>query len=103
MEPYKSNQNSIDDVLKSVDEINDVKVSPFFKDKVMQRLYAEKETQPSIWSWFTPQLQFATLIGVIALNVIALTQLDSTTNSSDLDTFSQTFELSITDESSIFN
>jgi len=103
METNKNIQNNIDQVFKSVDTITDVKVSPFFKDKVMQKVYAEKEIQETTWSWFTPKLQFATLACVVVLNVFALTQFDSVGNDSDLEEFSNTYELIINDDNAIYN
>ncbi|WCO00654.1 hypothetical protein [Psychroserpens ponticola] len=104
MKIYNNIQDKIDDVLNSVDAVNDVKVSPFFKDKAMQRLFTEKDkSQAKVWSWFSPQLQLVTLMVFVVLNVFAMTQLDSNTSSEEIDEFAQTYSLTSTDYQSIFN
>jgi hypothetical protein len=103
MKTNKKIQDSVENTFKAIDAMETVNVSPFFKDKVLQRLYTQKDETQTIWSWFTPQLQLATLACLVILNVFALTQLDSSTNGSDLDEFAQSYDLSITEETSIFN
>ncbi|MEW4924773.1 hypothetical protein [Algibacter sp. 2305UL17-15] len=78
METNNNLQQQIDETLNVLDNIKEVNVSPFFKDKTMNVLFAEnKETQNTIWAWFTPQLQLATLACVVILNVIAFTKLET--------------------------
>lgn len=97
-------QDKITKTLNVTNEIQQVKVSPFFKDKVMQQLFAEKEEKQSVFSWFTPQLQLATLVCLVILNVFAITQLNADdSNVTDIEEFAQTYNLSMTDEVSLFN
>ena len=43
METNNNIQKKIDDTFTAIDAIENVNVSPFFKDKTMLRLFAEKE------------------------------------------------------------
>ncbi|OUS01947.1 hypothetical protein A9Q86_04660 [Flavobacteriales bacterium 33_180_T64] len=104
MKTNKDIQDKIDATLDSVDSINVINTSPFFKDKTMQRLFARKEERrAAIWPWFTPQHQLVTLIVIVALNVFAITQLDSNGANDDIDEFAQTYHLSTVEYQSIFN
>ena len=97
-------ENKIKDALNSVDVIADVNVSPYFKDKTMQRMFAEKvEKQTSLWLWFTPQLQLVTLVCFFALNIYAFTQINSTSYSDNISDFAETHGLSISEDNSLFN
>ncbi|MCL5129492.1 MULTISPECIES: hypothetical protein [unclassified Algibacter] len=106
MDINKDIQQKIDSVLNAVDGIETVNVSPFFKDKTMQRLFSEKEKVVEQSSWFTPKLQLATLVCVVVLNVIAFTQLDSSGASSydeNLNEFAETYGLSSSSTTSFLN
>nr|WP_321233179.1 hypothetical protein [uncultured Psychroserpens sp.] len=104
METNKNIQDKIKDTLSSADKIAQVNVPPFFKDKTLELLFAEKEKKQSIlWSWFTPQFQITTLIVVVALNVFAITQLDSNASGDEIDEFAQTYSLSAAEYQSVFN
>lgn len=96
-------QNDIDAIFESVNTIKDVKVSPFFKDKTLERLFAEKEEKQRIWSWFTPQLQFAVLACFLLLNTIAFVQINSATYDDGISEFAEIHGLSSTDGQSLFN
>jgi hypothetical protein len=94
----------VNQTFESIESIEAVKVSPFFKDKTMQRIFADKEEKkPLFESWFAPKWQFATLVVIIALNVFAL----STTNSSNyqdaVDNFAQEYDLKTDLEDDLFN
>lgn len=103
METNKNINNKIADTLSAMDAIEAVKVSPFFKDKTMQRLFVEKEEEPLMSSWFSPKLQLATLVCVIVLNVLAFTQLNSNKYDSDISEFAETYGLSSGSDVSLFN
>ncbi|WP_323787992.1 hypothetical protein [Psychroserpens sp.] len=97
-------QNDIDAIFDSVNSIKDVHVSPFFKDRAMQRLFAEKQVNQSrVWSWFSPQFQLATLMVFLILNVFAITKLDSNATSDEIDEFAETYSLIASEYESIFN
>ncbi|MDO7170669.1 hypothetical protein [Mariniflexile sp. AS56] len=97
-------RNKIDEAFDAFDAIQEVKVSPFFKDKTMNRLFAEKEVQQTTWSWFTPQLQLATLLCFIVLNVFAFRQYNSNTYNSNVTEFAESYGLKTTEATtSLFN
>ncbi|WP_452223368.1 hypothetical protein [Lacinutrix chionoecetis] len=104
----KTNNNiekKVERTLHALDNINEVKVSPFFKDKTLERLFTEKEEKVpvSIWNWFTPQLQLATLICVLAINVYAIKQIKSLKYNESISSFATDYGLSTSSESSLFN
>jgi hypothetical protein len=106
MDINKDIQQKIDSTLQAVDGIETVNVSPFFKDKTMQRLFSEKEEVVMRSSWFTPKLQLATLACIVILNVLAFTQLDSSGTSSydeNLNEFAETYGLSSSSTTSFLN
>ncbi len=105
MDTGRNLQNQIDETLHVLDNIESVNVSPFFKDKTMNVLFAEKEEVQTGWSWFTPKLQLATLACVVILNVMAFTKLEETsTYEENVSEFAETYGLLISDEdTSILN
>ena len=94
METNYNIQNKIDDTFAAIDAIENVNVSPFFKDKTMQRMFAKKEKQQVVWNWFTPQLQLATLVCFVVLNVLALKQYNSNKYEANVNEFAETYGLS---------
>ena len=105
METNKNIQNKIENAFNAMDAIESVNVSPFFKDKTMNVLFAEKEEKQTVWNWFTPKLQLATLACVVVLNVVAFSKLeDSTSYDENLSEFAESYGLSTSDEeASILN
>ncbi|WP_299556182.1 hypothetical protein [Seonamhaeicola sp.] len=95
-------QEKVDGTLSAFDAIGEVKVSPFFKDKAMQRLFEEKE-EAMAWSWFTPKLQLAILVCFVVLNVLAFVRLDSTEYDTNISEFADSYGLFSDSETSIFN
>ncbi|AXG71842.1 hypothetical protein KORDIASMS9_04100 [Kordia sp. SMS9] len=89
------------DVLNTIDAVN---VSPFFKDKTMQRLFSEKEeTVATGFSWFTPQLQLATLVCVLLINVFGIYQMTKTEYNENISEFATMYELNEGENQSLFN
>ncbi|WP_372756628.1 hypothetical protein [Mariniflexile sp.] len=103
METNKDLQNKIDSTLNAIDAIESVNVSPFFKDKTMQRLFAEKDEPVTTWSWFSPKLQLATLVCVIVLNIIAFSEISKSNYDENINDFAETYGLSVSTDSSILN
>ncbi|MBC3757644.1 hypothetical protein H7U19_04470 [Hyunsoonleella sp. SJ7] len=106
MDTHSNLQQQIDETLNVLDNISEVNVSPFFKDKTMNVLFAEKEEDaPTVWAWFTPKLQLVTLFCLVILNVIALTRLESTSDyDENLAEFAESYGLLTSDEgNSILN
>lgn len=103
MEQDRNIQNEIGSTFKVLDSIENVNVSPFFKDKTMQRLFAEKDEKQVVWSWFTPKLQLATLACVVIVNVLSFTQLNTATYDENINQFAESYGLSTSDDTSILN
>lgn len=94
-------QDQVHSVLNSADTINDVKVSPFFKDKTLNVLFSEKEMRQSGWSWFTPKLQLATLLCFIVLNIVALTQTNNLSYDDNISEFADLHDLNTSEDNSL--
>ncbi|TXE20038.1 hypothetical protein ES692_01910 [Psychroserpens burtonensis] len=103
METNSNIQDKIDLVLNSADTINETHISPFFKDKTMQRLFAEREVKTNVWSWFTPKIQLATLVCVLFFNVYAVREIKTTNYNESMSSFASDYGLTIESETSLFN
>ena len=62
-------QKEIEGTLEVLNSVEEVKINYFFKDKVLQKIALEKEKQKENFYWFTPQLQMAFLLLILALNI----------------------------------
>ena len=88
----------------SLDSISEVKVSPFFKEKVMHQIRnASEDVQDATWSWFTPKLQLATLVCVVVLNIMAFNNLKDSIYDENVSSFAESYGLSTSTETSILN
>ena len=103
METNNNIQKKIDDNFTGIDAIENVELSPFFKDKTMQRLFAEKEEVASAWNWFTPKWQLATLACLIVLNVMAIKQYNSNKYMTNVDEFAETYGLTSSSDETLLN
>ncbi|WP_445956438.1 hypothetical protein [Yeosuana sp.] len=104
MKTNKDIQSKVQETFEALDVFQEVKVSPFFKDKTMQRLFSEKEEKQLGWSWFTPKLQLATLVCFVVLNVLALRQYSENKYDTNINEFAETYGLQTTEtEISLFN
>ena len=86
----------VQDTFKVVENIEEVKVNYFFKDKVLQQLKNQKEEIITIFVWFTPQLQMATLALVLLVNASAIFQAFSSQEQNyavNIDSFAQEYSL----------
>ena len=89
-------QQNVEDTFKVLDAIEEVKVNHFFKHKVLQQLENVKEEKPKILSWFSPQLQLATLSVVLLINLSAFFYVYSFQNQSSeitLESFAKEYAL----------
>lgn len=106
MKSQEQINKKVEDTLKVLETIDDVKVNHFFKHKVLQQLENKKrEEKPSVLHWFTPQLQLVTLSVILVLNISALFYAYSSGNSqsnTSLETFAQEYDLQ-SDTSYILN
>ena len=103
MKTNKNIQHKINETIDSIDAINQVKVSPFFKDKMMKRLYSHEKEEQYVFSWFSPKLQFATLACIVALNIIAYSQIKKDVYNDNVNSFATSYGLQSDSENSIFN
>ncbi len=103
MERNKSIKEIVEETMNAMDTNEAVNVSPFFKDKTMQKMFAQEEEEEQVWSWFTPKVQLATLVCVVILNILAFTQLNSGNYDSGIDEFAEIYGLSSGSDMSLFN
>lgn len=104
MNTKKHKENNIEDTFKVLDSIEEVKVSPFFKDKTMQRLFAAEEVEEKpVFGWFTPKVQLATLVCVLILNVIVFSKFSQSDYASGVNEFAETYGLSTEHTTSLIN
>lgn len=99
MKDYSEINEKVQQTLDAAESIKQVSVSPFFKENVMHKIRnASEEIQEETWSWFTPKLQLATLIGVIVLNMMAFSNLQETSYESNINSFAESYGLSSSSE-----
>lgn len=95
---------NVNNIIDSAEFINEVSVSPFFKENVMHQLRsASEDIEETTRSWFTPKLQLATLICIVVLNVLAFSNSQSATYDENVSSFAESYGLSTSTESSLFN
>lgn len=99
----KNIQDKVNSTLNVMDAVQPPKVSPFFKDKTMQRLFYERTEEQAVWSWFTPKLQLATLVCVVVLNIVAFTKMKSSSYNENINDLAETYGLTISTENSFLN
>lgn len=97
----------VEDTFKVLDSIEEVKVNHFFKHKFLQQINVEKAEKKSVFYWFTPQLQLATLCILLLLNFGTIFYLfnnsvDNTNTVYGIDAFAQEYSLQ-SENNSILN
>jgi len=95
-------QDRIDKTLEMTSDISKVQAPLFFKGKVLNKLFVEKESNV-IFEWFTPKLQLATLACVLVLNIYALIQYNQNNYDAQVSDFAETYTLTSYDSDSLFN
>ena len=103
MNTNKNIQDKIEKTFNVLDTINNVQASPFFKDKALQKMFAGKAETSKSWQWFTPQLQLATLVCVVLVNLYTIQQIKSAKYDEAISSFASDYGLSSDTESSFFN
>ncbi|WP_299100695.1 hypothetical protein [uncultured Winogradskyella sp.] len=94
----------VKETLDSIESIQEVKVSPFFKENVMHKIrHLPEDIQDATWSWFTPKLQLTTLVCVVVLNVMAFNSLKKSDYTENVNSFAESYGLTISSESTILN
>ena len=92
----------VKETFDSIESIEEVKVSPFFKEKVMHKIRnAAEDGKEATWSWFTPKFQLATLVCVVVLNIMAFNDLQETTYDENVSNFAESYGLSTSTETTI--
>lgn len=89
-------QKEVLDTLNVVNKIENVRVSPFFAHKVMQKINAEKETKKqAILSWFSPSFQLVAIALALVINAVVLFyHVNNTTKvTTSIDDFAQEYAL----------
>lgn len=89
-------QQQVEDTFNMLNTIKKVEVNHFFKHKVMQKIKEQKQEEKSIFSWFTPQLQLASLSVLLLLNVATIFYAFSNSeasSSSSIEEFAQEYAL----------
>lgn len=94
----------IEDALDSASSIEAVKPSPFFKDKVLNRM-AQQDVESvegiRYLNWFTPRYQAAALICFVVLNAVALLSYSTENDySENVENFAEVYGLSETNTDS---
>ena len=96
-------ENSTLDIL---DEIQEVKINPFFKDRVLHNMMNQEteETSQSV-NWFTTPMQFAAIALILLINTIAIIQYKNSDTiveqSSDIESFAKEYSLTSDDSISL--
>lgn len=104
MKPNSKTYKKVAEAFDAIESVEEVKVSPFFKEKVMQQIRsASKEKEVISYSWFTPSLQCATLILLMFLNVYTYKVLTSNDYNTTVEEFVDTYDFSEETYTSIFN
>lgn len=84
-------------------DISKPEAPPFFKDKVLNKLFDSEEAPQAVFSWFSPKYQIALLACVLILNSYALLQ--SSTNNTDyesgLSSFAEAYNITSKEDASI--
>jgi hypothetical protein len=105
MDTNKNIQDKVNTTFDVLEDIQEVNVSPFFKDKTMRVLFSEKNTDAYswLWAWFTPKLQFATLVCVILINVYTFSKMNENEYEANVTAFAETYGLKTDNQTSMFN
>lgn len=99
MKTIKDKSTGNNNTLDILDSIEEVKVSPFFKNKVLNMIEQEKEVKQSSFQWFSPQLQFASLALIVCINAATIyysftnTENTSQDQLSGIESFVQEYQL----------
>ena len=72
MKTHKNKSIENNNTFDILDEIQEVKVSPFFKNKVLNSIREQEEEKVPLFGWFSPQLQLATLALLLCINALTI-------------------------------
>ncbi len=94
--------DKIENTINTVEKIDSVSVSPFFKNKVLNRLYEEQEPQFVLTSWLTPKVQLAALAIFILINIAVFVKMNEQQYSTEVDSFAAAYELAPESDNTLF-
>jgi hypothetical protein len=94
----KQIKQQVNETFNVLNAIEKVEVSHFFKHKVLQKLAVEKQQKETVFSWFTPSIQFASLCVILFLNAATVfyvftTASNNNEKTSDIELFAQKYAL----------
>lgn len=102
MDSNKDIEKKVEELLAKTVPTNEVPISPIFKDKTLDALFAEKEERGIITGWFTPKLQLAALIVILLANSYVLYTINQSNYNQQLEQFAESYQLSSDSEISTF-
>ncbi len=105
MKDKKKIQSQVDQTLDVSSQIKEVKVSPFFKEKVLRRLSETpaSDSQTIVLPWFRPAYQVAALICIIIVNGYLLLKYTESSYSEKLESFALTYGIDTGEEENYFD
>jgi hypothetical protein len=102
METTKQIEDKTAAAFNSLDIISAVKVSPFFKERTLNILFKEEEQKVTFLERvLSPQIQFVAIVAIVLINVTTIYNYSETNYNSDLNTFSESYNLSVSEETLI--
>lgn len=72
MKTHKNKPIENNNTFDILDEIQEVKVNPFFKNKVLNSIRQQEEERVPLFGWFSPQLQLVTLALLLCVNALTI-------------------------------
>jgi hypothetical protein len=92
----KNISEQVDNIFEVLNSIEKTSVSPFFKQKVLHKMFLKEEEKTVMKLWFTPKLQLAAIALVLLVNAISLFYVFNENNSTTIDNFAKEYSLSST-------
>ncbi len=95
-------KNKIENTINSIEFIEEVQASPFLKNKILNSINQEQESQHTVSSWLTPKLQLAALAIFVAINIAVFLKISEQQYSTEVDSFAAAYELTPESEETLF-
>jgi len=86
----------IKDTFEVLNSIEKTTVSPFFKQRVLNKIFLKEKEISVVKLWFTPKLQLTAIALVLLVNAASLFYVFNENNSSTMDNFAKEYSLSST-------
>lgn len=96
MNKQESIDKIVEETIESASTLNKVEISPFVKDKTLNRLYEtdQEHSSQNWWSLLMPQIQLAVLVVIIAVNVFALVKIKNEAYANEVSDFAESYGFS---------